>query len=362
MAVVELDYLACDLRTGVVIEELQSLTPTEPLQSKLGVSSTVNADLAVQGAPRDWVYATQPGRSLVVAVDRLTQQPIWSGIVLTRTRGSGPTATLGLVTPEAYLDRRYTGTYGASGGADQVAIMSGVAGPVFTDGPMITTDVTLSGVTGTYSVLDGDDRSILSALQELQQQDGWPEWTISMRWADADHRTVTLVLTIAPHVGIVRPDPEAVFDLPGCITGYTLTESYEAGKGATVVLARGNGEGDSRLTSAAYTAGDLIAAGWPRWVYRFTPAANLNDPNALNACAAKALSQQRTGSSAWSITAAADAAPRLGRDWTLGDSVRVTVGASPGHPDGAEVTARAYAWSLDPASNTVSPILVEDDT
>jgi hypothetical protein len=359
VAPVELDYYACDLATGVVVEELLSLTPSSGLSRTLGSSVTANADLALAGAPPDWVYATQPGRSMVVAVDRLTQQPIWAGLVLTRQRGSDPTAQLGLVTPEAYLDRRYTGTYDASGGADRVAIMTGVSSALLVDAPPFIIDAPAIGITGVHSVQDGDDRTVLSVLQELQQMDGWPEWTVDAQWADAQHSAVQLILRIRQQIGVVRPDPEAAFDLPGCITTYSQLESYEAGKGATDVLAWGEGEGPGRLHSDAYTADDLIAAGWPRWVYRYTPASNTSSPIALNASAALTIAQMRLGSSVWTVGAAANAAPRLGADWALGDSIRVQIASSDGHPDGAEVVARAYGWTLDPAGNVVTPILVE---
>lgn len=359
---VEVDWLACDLKTGTVVEELLSLAPSGPLERRLGSSSTATADLGLAGAPADWQYATEPGRALVVAVDRLTQQPVWSGLVLTRERGSADTAQLGMATPEAYLDRRYTGDYFATA-TDQATIMTGVTTALTVDAPPFTVDAPALGVTGAYSVADGDDRTVLSALQELQQQDGWPEWTIDAAWTDATHSAVQLILRVRQQIGIVRSDPDAVFDLPGCVTTYSQSESYEAGKGATQVLAWGAGEGASRLHSDVYTATDLIAAGWPRWVYRYTPAAGGTDPTALNASAAQTLAQMRTGTSAWTVTAAASAAPRLGRDWALGDSIAVHVepGASLGHPDGVDLVARAYAWQLSPTDNQVTPILVEDD-
>lgn len=360
MAAVELDWYACDLKTGVVVEELLSLTPSGALERRLGSSSSGQADLDLAGAPADWVYATQPGRSLLVAVDRLTQQPLWPGIVLTRDRGTAGTASLGLATPEAYLDRRYTGDYSAVG-VDQATIMTGVVGAILVDGPPITVDAPAIGVTGTYSVGDGDDRTVLSVLQEIQQQDGWPEWTIDVQWTDATHSAVQLVLRVRQQIGTVRADPDAVFDLPGCITSYAQSESYESGKGATQVLAWGAGEGAARLHSAVYAADDLISQGWPRWVYRYTPAAGGTDPAALNASAVQALTDMRTGSSAWTVTAAASAAPRLGQDWGLGDSIRLHVepGAALGHPDGVDIVARAYGWSLDAGGNTMTPVLLE---
>jgi hypothetical protein len=70
----------------------------------------------------------------------------------------------------------------------------------------------------------------------------------------------------------------------------------------------------------------------------------------------------RTGASAWTVTAAASAAPRLGQDWALGDSIRLHVepGAALGHPDGVDLVARAYGWQLDAGDNKITPVLLED--
>jgi hypothetical protein len=360
VSAIKLDWYACDLRTGAVVEELPALA-TPMLEHKLSTSSSVTAELTIAGAPPAWPYATLPGRSMLAAADNLTGQLLWAGIVLTRQRGSAATASIGMATPEAYLDRRYTGAYSGFG-VDRAAVMAGVAGSVLVDGPPFVVDAPALGLSGTYSVADGDDRTVLSALQELQQQDGWPEWTVDVQWADASRSTVQLVLRVRQQIGVVRPDPDAVFSLPGCITSISQSESYEAGKGATHVLAYGVGEGASRLHSTSYAATDLLAAGWPRWDYRVTPAAAATDPVALNAAATRALAQMRTGASAWTVEAAASEAPRIGRDWALGHSlgIQLDAGAAPGHPAGASLVARAYAWQLDTTANKITPILVED--
>jgi hypothetical protein len=217
-------------------------------------------------------------------------------------------------------------------------------------------------VAATYEVADGDDRTVLSVWQELMDQDGGPEWTVDVAWA-ADRTGFTLPVRIraANGVGVVTAAPMAVFDLPGCVSQYTLTESYETEKGATSVRAYGDGEGDARLQSDDHTADDLLAAGYARWDYRFTPASASTDPVALNAAAAGALSAMAAGSTVWDVTATASAAPRLGRDFALGDSVGVQITHSPRHPDGAATVARCWSWELDPTADTVRPILVQDD-
>lgn len=357
---VEVAWLACDLRSGKIAEELRSLTPSGAFGRRLGVSTAAQFDLDLGGAPPEWETATDPGRTMLVAVDTLTSQPLWAGIILSRAGGSSSKVQLAAATPEAYLDRRYTGTY-TGVLRDQALIMADLVTAVLTDAPPFVVDAPGGSAAIIYQLLDGDDRTVLSALQELAGMDGAPEWTVDVAWADTAQTQITLPFRVRQQIGVQSAAPEAVFDMPGCITDYTLTESYESAKGATTVQAWGDGEGSGRLTSGPVTATDLLSAGWCRWDYRFTPASGLTDPDQLAAHAAAALAQVRTGTRAWTVEATASRAPRLGRDWSLGDSLRVEISRSHRHPAGASVVSRAYAWDLDPAGDKVTPILLEDD-
>lgn len=355
---VELAWYGCDLRTGYIAEELRALTPTQPLQRRLGASTSSTATLALPGAPRTWEAATDPGRTLLVAVDTLTGSIVWSGATLRRDGGSATTVDLTAATPESYLDRRYPGTYSASR-TDLALIMQQLAQPLLSQGPAITLDVTPCGTLGSYSVADTDDKTVLSALQEIAAMDGAPEWTIDTVWANAQQSAVQLVLRIKPAIGVQSPAPEAVFDLPGCITNYTLQESYEKDKGATSVVARGAQTATGRATSTTHLATDQLTNGWCLWETRFQPAASITDTASLEQHATAALALMATGTRAWTVSAAASASPRLGRDWALGDSVHLAIATSPRHPNGIDVVGRAYAWSLDPAADTVQPITLE---
>ncbi|NUS29824.1 MAG: hypothetical protein HOV92_37175 [Streptomyces sp.] len=356
---VTLAWYGCDLRTGLIAEDLLSLTPSGALSRRLGDSTTLQFDLGLAGASDGWEAATAPGRSVLVAVDTAIDTPIWAGVTLAREGGSGDTVQLGAATLERYLDSRYPGTQTLLA-TDQTAVVSALATPALTYGPPIVIDSVATGTAMDYLTADGDDKTILSCLQEVMALEGGPEWTIDVTW-NASHSGFEFPLRIRAAVGVQSASPEGVFDFPGCVSSYSLAESYEAGKGATDVIARGEGEGTSRLTSATTTATGLLAGGWPRWEYRYTPASGLTDPDQLGAHAAKSLALMQQGSQVWSIEATASTAPRLGRDWALGDSVHLAVGTSPRHPAGADVVARCWAWELDPAADKVHPILVEEN-
>lgn len=355
----QLAWYGCDLRTGGIVEDLRSLKPTGTLSRKLGDATTLQFELALAGAPSEWEGATAPGRSAFVAVDTTTDTPIWAGAVLPREGGSTQTVTLGAATLERYLDSRFPGTQTLIG-ADQAAVITALVTPALTDGPPFTIDAPNTGVTMNYLTEDGDDKSILSCLQEVMGLEGGPEWTIDVVW-NATRSGFQFPIRVRPAIGTQTATPEGTFDFPGCVASYVLAESYEAGKGATVVLARGEGEGSSRLTSTSHEATVLIANGWPRWEYRYTPATGVTDPDQLNAHAAKTVTLMAQGAQVWSIEAVASRAPRLGRDWFLGDTVRLTVDRSPRHPQGTDLVARCWSWELDPGADRVRPILVEEN-
>jgi hypothetical protein len=357
VSAVELTWYGCDLRTGGIVEDLPALTPSGTLSRKLGDSTTLQASLSLPGAPAGWDEATTPGSSLLVAVDTATDIPVWAGALLTREGGSAQTLSLGAATLERYLDSRFPGTQTLIG-TDQAAVISALVTPAITGGPPIVIDAPSTGMTMDYLTQDGDDKSILSCLKEIMGLDGGPEWTIDVRW-NAAHSGFEFPLRVRPKIG-VQGATSATFDFPGCVATYTLTESYEDGKGATVVVARGEGEGSSRLTSSPHEATALVAAGWPRREYRYTPASGVTDPDQLEAHAAQSLTLMAQGGQVWTLDAVASRSPRLGQDWGLGDTVHLAVEGSPRHPQSADVVARCWSWELDPGADRVRPILVEE--
>ncbi|MFL4904811.1 hypothetical protein ACJ6WF_16890 [Streptomyces sp. MMS24-I2-30] len=353
-----LAWYGCDLRTGGIVEDLPALRPAGALSRKLGVSTTLQLELALSGAPDEWESATAPGRSLLVAVDTATDTPIWAGAVLARDGGSADTVQLGAATLEANLDARYPGTQTLLG-TDQATVIAALAAPALTGGPPLVIDAVATGTTMDYLVSDGDDKTVLSCLTEVMNLEGGPEWTIDVVW-NAGHNGFQFPLRVRKQIGTQAPSPEAVFDFPGCVAEYVLSESYEAGKGATRVIARGEGEGESRLSSPPQEATALTSNGWPVWEYRYTPSSGITDPNQLTAHASGSLALMAQGAQVWTMQATASRAPRVGTDWNLGDTVRLAVEHSRRHPAGADTVARCWSWELDPAADQVRPILVEE--
>ncbi|MFJ8154803.1 hypothetical protein [Streptomyces sp. NPDC094468] len=353
----QLAWYGCDLRTGGIIEDLPSLTPGGALTRRLGDATTLQPTLALPGAPKGWDEATAPGSTVLVAVDIATDTPLWAGAVLTREAGSAQTVQLGAATLEAYLDRRYPGTQTLIA-TDQAAVATALVAPALVTGPPFVIDAPTIGSTLDYLTDDGDDKSILSCLSELMALDGGPEWTVDVVW-NASHSGFQFPLRVRKAIG-VQAATSVVFDFPGPVSQYTLTKSYESGKGATTVIARGEGEGSSRLTSGVKESAALLSAGWPKWEYRYTPATGITNPDQLTAHAVADAALMALGAQVWTIEAVASQAPRLGQGWGLGDTLTLAVDRSPGHPKGVSVTQRCWAWELDTSADRVRPILVEE--
>ncbi|MGO4630489.1 hypothetical protein AB4225_06030 [Streptomyces sp. 2RAF24] len=351
-------WFGCDFMTGEIIAELPSLQLSGTLDRRLGEYTTANLQLLLAGAPPNWRAATEPGRAMIVGV--WDGVPGWAGYIAGPRTRSATTATLTASTIEAYLDRRYTGTL-VLGSADEATIAAALLG-VAQDGlDSLDIDAPMTGTVRDRSYADSDDKTIYSALSELMGVQGGPEWTIDPVW-NSGRTGFRLIARVRKRLGVQATNPQAVFSLPGSLTEYQGTESYADGHGATVVQATGNGEGDTGRAVSAVQRSPLVGQGWPVYEYRWSPSSSITSRDVLNEHASQAAADLATGTTTWTLTARASLAPHLGSEWALGDSVRLVVdaGYSAGHPDGADVVARAYGWSLSIADDTISPILMEE--
>lgn len=153
---------------------------------------------------------------------------------------------------------------------------------------------------------------------------------------------------------------EAVFDCPGCVVKYEYAEDYSADKGANHVVAVSSGEGDARPESAPARDEAALAAGWPRYEYRWTPSTSISEVDTLNAHAAKRLKQLATGTNTLSLTARTSVAPVIGVDWNQGYDIEADV-TSERHPDGFKLIGRCIGYEVDPRADTVTPVLLDEE-
>jgi len=346
-------WYAADAATGALLDELP-LTAS-PISRVMGQAMSTSMDLDLFGAPTGWIEDTEPGRTVVVCA--VGDNPIWAGLNIGRTRGSMRASTLSLVTPEAYLDRRYATDHTWTGVDECSVVGAGLIGDCAVHGIGLVIDAPASGTLITETYADSNDTTILSALTSLMQT-GSPEFTVDVSWTDTTKTGFTFTVRLRHRLGVASATPNAVFELPGCVTSYVQSENYQAGSGATRARAYGNGEGVSRASSGDVDS-VLIAQGWPQWDYRWTPNQATVDPAVLTAAAQAAITTMGTGTSVWTLDANAAAAPQVGTDWGLGDDVGLLIdsGTSPGHPDGVNVTLRALGWALDFTAGKLTPVL-----
>lgn len=363
-------WLGCDLATGQIIEELPDLVPDGPISAMLGAytSAAFSLPLALGGhgaPPREWVAATEIGRAMIVAV--LSGEPVWAGIVKPRTGGTAAEARLGCVSLEGYLDSRYVGDHEWLAEDESSVIAAGLLGDANNiEGIGFTIDAPATGMLRDRTYLDQDDKTVYSALRELMGVIDGPEWTVVLGWTDATKTAISKTIRVRSRIGVESTAPTSVFTTgsASAVMGsagtsealYEFTEDYSNGRGANHIVATSSGEGESRPQSAPARDEARIAAGMPRYEYRYSPGSSIADIDVLDAHAQKALAIMGSGARTVKVTARADVYPLLGRDWMLGDDIGYDL-IGHRHPAGVAGVARAIGWELDAVAGTVSPIL-----
>ena len=351
-----LTWVAVDLKTGAVLDYLPDLD-CGTVSQVIGAYSTTTATLPVPTAPENWQRATLEWASALVLLD--DDEPIWGGVVGNRPRTLGDTVEISLTTIEGYFDRRFVGDHSWTN-AQQTIIPRDLvlAHAADAGGVPFRLIVGTSSTMRDDSYQDSQDKTLYSALTEISGHLGGPEWTCWWEWnAARDHLTpvweVRDRLGTSPMAGLA---PSATFDAPGCVSAATWTTNYGAGKGANDVLAVSTGTStDARPQSSHHTA----VSERPTIEYRFTPSTSITDAATLDSHAAAALTAMLDGASALELTADAGSAPRLFRDWRLGDDIGVDL-TSPALT--LQTTARAVGWSRDlTGSGTITPILAGGD-
>jgi hypothetical protein len=361
-------WLGCDLVTGQIIDELPDLRLSGSIARVLGTYQNASFTLPIPlpgltVATRDWVGATEQGRSLIVAV--VNDVPVWGGIALRRNGGTDGELSLNTVTVEGYLNRRYVGDH-IWVNADQASVIAaGLIADAQVEGIDLTVDAPASGVLRDRSYFNKDNKTVFAVLDELSGVVDGPEWTIDLAWSDSTQTAVDKIARVRSRIGITSPSPSAVFETTAASVfdtdgksgaEYTFDEDYSEGKGANHVVAYSSGEGDAQPFSDPARDEALLAAGFPRYEHRFQPSSSISDVATLNSHAQARLSAMRMGARTWAIEASASAYPLLGVDWNLGDDVAWDL-VGHRHPAGVQEQGRAIGWNLSPDTDRVSLVL-----
>jgi len=364
---VALSWISVNANDGSVIADLPTLRVDGALKQTLMRYESQTASLptwqdgADDAPPSNWRTATRPGATFLVALSEPLDNeprglPLWGGMVIRRNRIPGAGVKLSLVTAEGYLDRVYSLGVGFPS-APQNTMVKLLVEEYVQNGyrrgiPIRVEVVGGTGVARSRTFNDWDDKTLYSILQDLSGVIGGPEWTIGWEWVD--EQRLGLVFYVGDRIGSPPPaglNPNAQFYLPGSVNDAELVEGYGADEGANDVMAVSSGTEEARPQSEHQTnAGDLR----PRFEYRWTPSTSITDVDTLTAHAQRALAAMKDGSLALTLTANREEAPKLGRDWFIGDDIGFDIQA-PEFPGGLSGTARCVGWEL--TDTTVTPLV-----
>jgi hypothetical protein len=366
-----LSWLSVNANTGDVMADLPTLRQDGALKATLMryESQTVSlptwdpADPSTMPPP-NWQSATREGATFLVALGEPEDNeprglPLWGGMVIRRNRMPGAGVKMSLVTAEGWFDRVYLGDEPFLGvGQNQIVKQ-------LVEKYAVTTSAEMRGLPLRVEIIGGDgeprdkttwtaasDKTLYSALQDFSGILGGPEWTVHWEWVD--ERKLGLVLTVSDRIGSPAPvglNPAAQFYLPGSVTDAELMEGYGADESANDVQAVSSGVEGARPQSDHQR---VTTDQRPRFEKRWTPETDIKDTATLNAHAQRALAAMKDGSLALTLTANREEAPKLGRDWRIGDDIGFSIEA-PEFPGGLTGTARCVGWEL--TDTTVTPLL-----
>lgn len=352
-----------DLRSGrrgvrVVTKELGTVSRI------IGEATDTSLDTLCT-AP-EWDLSTEPGRTMLVALDTEDESIVWGGMVLRRDSNATEWVGVSLMTLEHYFDRRFASDM-LYAGTDQATIAAGLIGMLAVDGLDFTIDAPASGALLDRAYLGDEDKTVLSALTELLETDGGPEFTVDLEWSDSSHTQIDRVARVRNRLGSA-PALTTQWTLPGCVTDFSLIEDFTADYGANDVLAVSSGEGDTRPTSGHKVAQDLIDAGWARFEMRYTPATSITSFAQLEDHATARLADAKDGLTQLSLVADLDTAPRLNVDWWLGDDITASLtcprfpeqaGPDGGFVPGYTHRVRVVGWEIDYDARVLTPTIRE---
>lgn len=352
---VPLTWYLCDLKTGDVWVELP-LRPTGDLEHTIGGSSSLGVELDVHdpACPANWAELIDPRRAMIVPV---ADVPL-VGYFIDKDTAGEPSATFTLTSLEGVLDYSFVRTHDFFEDVDDeadvaAALVADVVAPSFG----FSVDVTKTGRTGDHSYAFEEDRTVLSALNDLMSAAGGPEWTVRLAWEDNRHRRFVKTIVIAPRVG--HTIPSTVVENRHLVSR-SRNRSSARGDRAIHVIATGDGSGPDRPMSQAFVDQDALDAGVPQWEARLSATA-VDDPAQLDRIAEAGLRRRWSGITTWETRLALTepGCPRLGVDFDAGDTIRIESGPTLHDPATWSGMARIIGWRANVTGGvltTVTPV------
>lgn len=326
-------------RTGRAITELPGATVSGSISHIMGRSDSVTLKLPVcDRLPPLWQVATQPLRAILagVAEVRGACYVVWAGWVEKRIFGSGDIIELGLQPAEGWLARNYieAGEYrelpyttiARKIGLDRLA--QEFSGRV-EESP---------GRVGDRTYTSDQDMTCLAGLQNLMSSRAGCEFTT--RWSINERGNLEFAALVSDRLG--SPSVRGVL----ARGGWTRTEDYTDGKGATIFTGTANREGNERYMYTVQ-AEAYLGAGFLRVERRWSPDTGSKNPDIIQGYVNSAMDAQKDGTNSYAIEVLLeDCVPT--RDFEIGDTLDVEL-RNPNLPEvNTDLRARLLGWVADP--------------
>lgn len=347
-----LSWVAVSLVDGRPICDLPYLQ-ADTLEYHLMEGTTQDLKLPYDHLPVNWEQATLHGGVAYILTQDET--PIWGGVLMDVQEGlAGDGMDLKVDTIETYLERPGTGDLEYRR-KPQTWIVADIVQQAAITGMRncLVARYGGSNVLRDRSYKDSDDKSVLSAIQELANVRGGPEW--GHWWELTDRGTYRCVIAAKDHYGSMEPVTD--FHLSQ-MTGFQRDRDASGTALANRVRAVSTADGDVRPTSSWQSYHDPDRPVWP---LSFTPSTSIKDVATLDAHASQRLASRCRGTVSHSVGLDLLTAPRLGVEWSPGDMVRWDVtGADSLMPGDTEGIARVIGYKVGfQGSWTLTPILQE---
>lgn len=343
-----MDWLAVKLVTGTVMAELPTLQCTK-LEYRIGEMTSSDAVLPWDDRPKNWYDVTRPYETALLLVNG--SRVIWGGIVIKRERklgGSGINLTLSTI--EHYLDSVYIRDLSFSQ-APQTQIAAGLVELTKPNGLYVKPDIGDSTIKRDRTYSETQNKTVLSALQELSDVINGPEWYGT--WREIDRGVFQPTLIIRDVLGTYRAN--AVFE-ESTMTDFSLLEDYSTGYGANKVQATSSAEDGESPLSDWQTYDDPSR---PTIEYKYQAGTSITKKDTLNGHAKSALETMKNGTTTVTFTSALTTSPQPGVDWDIGDIVNYRLlTAHDYYPDFDSGQARIIGYDVDYSQAwTLTPML-----
>lgn len=354
----EYTWLSVSPVDGHVIAEIPSVQ-CSTLEIRMMEGTTATATIPWQDIKNvsNWENATKPFAACLLLIDSsMPAQPLWGGIILSRTRELGnATLSIKLGTWEHLLnkypvgDDNYTNT-------DQNKIITGLVTKWAITGKR--NSLTIDAQTSKIKRDDtdhkaSDNKSVLSCIQALAGVINGPEWYINWQKSSQNYRPV---LHVADHIGSVN----SMFTFGAeSLTEFTINEAWEEGYGANTVQAYSSAtntdDGAEQPQSDWYTYDDQTR---PLLPYRYQPSTSITNKSTLNQHAQAKLQALQDGTNTITVSFSLTLMPRLGIDWNLGDTISWNLETAKNQlTDYTTGATRFIGYTIDLQNNTFKPYL-----